>query len=389
MVQQNKAQLGTLHQFFFTAAYALVLICFVLYSYTQIDLGLTLSQSGFVGAIQRQFQSIGFFNRPLSAALYSGILLPLFVLYGLMIRLAYQGRLSRKQFWGVVFLITGVSLAAFPAFSYDFFNYLFTAKTVLVYHKNPYEVIPLQFTGVDPWLSFMHWTHLPSAYTPLWIVSTLLPYLFGFGKLVLLIVNFKVYIALFYVLTIVGIERALQGKNAALVRAGTAIFALNPLVIVECLISPHNDIVMMAIAVWSLVLYQHSQKWASWFVLSVSISMKLMTLFLIPAFFFQWNKKLALLGMMLGFIAVLFQREVLSWYWIWVIPFVALVPEYPRIAVLSFGVSMSLLLRYVPFLYLGHWNDPAPLIKIWVTAMPIALSLVAVVFMQYKKQHIK
>ncbi len=386
MVQKNKAGLSYLQSGTLAALYALVLLLFVLYSYTQIDLGLTLSQSSVVGAIQRQFQSIGFFNRPLSASLYIGILLPLFVLYGSMIRLAYQGKVSRKQFWSIVILIWGVSLAAFPAFSYDFFNYLFTAKTVLIYHKNPYEVIPLQFTGVDPWLSFMHWTHLPSAYTPLWIVSTLVPYLFGFGKLLLLIVNFKLYIGLFYLLTILGIERALQGKNASLVRAGTVIFSLNPLVLVECLISPHNDIVMMAIAVWSLVLYRNSQKWASWFVLSVSIAMKLMTIFLIPAFFFKWNRKIALGGMILGFIAVLFQREVLSWYWVWIVPFVALVPEYPRVAVLSFGVSMGLLLRYVPYLYLGHWNDPAPAVKLWVTAIPIAVSVLSVLYMGYRRR---
>ena len=44
-----------------------------------------------------------------------------------------------------------------------------------------YSVIPLDFTGFDPWIMFMRWTHLPSAYTPLWISLTIPLYLLSFG----------------------------------------------------------------------------------------------------------------------------------------------------------------------------------------------------------------
>lgn len=344
---------------------------FVLYSYTQIDLSLTLSRAGFLQELQAYFQHIGFFNRPLSTVFYIGLLLLFFSMYAYMLIRAYKKSVKLREFQLIIVILSVVTLFAYPAFSYDFFNYLFTAKTLLIYHKNPYMVIPLQFSGIDPWLSFMHWTHLPSAYTPLWILSTIVPYLFGFGYLILLIWNLKVYLTISYIAAVYGIGKILEksDKNSAI--TGMIIFGLNPLIITECLISPHNDIVMMAIAIWAIILYEKKQKLASWFVLSLSVAMKLMTIFLIPAFFYRWNKKLSLVCMLLGFIAVLTQREVLSWYWVWILPFIALIPEAKNFTIMSFGISLGLLLRYAPFIYFGHWDPPVSMLKTYVTVAPV------------------
>ncbi len=366
---------------FLILIYVVAIILFTLYSYTQIDLGLTISSVGVIQNVQRKFQEIGFFQRSISVSIYIGLISTLFILYGRTVYLAYKKKLSSNIFWVIIGVISAIGLFAYPAFSYDFFNYLFTAKTVVIYHKNPYVVIPLEFTGVDTWLSFMHWTHLPSAYTPLWIISTLVPYVFGFGKLVFLLFNLKIYILLAYIATVYGIGLVLRNRGEHVALTGMAIFALNPLVIVECMISPHNDIVMMALAIWSAVLYQRAKAWASWLLLAVSIAFKLMTIFLIPAYIFKWNKKYALLGMLVGLTAVLFQREVLSWYWIWIIPFVALIPEYPSIVLISSGVSMGLLLRYAPFLYLGNWDAPVAMLKSWATSVPIVISVFVAICM--------
>jgi len=369
--------------------YGLISLAYVLYSYTQIDLGLSISSSGFVASIQRQFQEIGYFNRPVSTVLFISILVSLFILYGFVLFASYRKQLRMRDFWICIGVISIITLVAYPALSYDFFNYLFTAKTVLVYHKNPYVVIPLQFAGVDPWLSFMHWTHLPSAYTPLWITSTFIPYIFGFGKLGLLIINLKLYITLAYIATTIGIGKILSEKSEHASIVGMSIFALNPLVITECLISPHNDIVMMALIVWAIVAFKKSRPWVSWLLFSLSVAMKLMTLALFPVFFLKWDKKIAVCCMILALGAVITQREVLSWYWIWVIPFVALLPEYPSITMLSAGVSIGLLLRYVPFLYLGNWDAPAPTIKIWVTLVPILLSIIGTLLIEFKKKRLR
>lgn len=363
-------------------AYIFGSLCLFLYSYTQVDLGLTLTRASIWQTIQQSFQSIGYFHRPISTGIFVGILALFFALYGISMRCIRNKILDSRSLWFIIIFVLAITMFSYPAFSYDFFNYLFTAKTVLIYHKNPYLVIPLQFSGVESWLSFMHWTHLPTAYTPLWILVTLLPYLLGFKYLLFTIWSLKLFVASAYIATSVGIGKILEkvDKNHALL--GVAIFALNPLIIIECLVSGHNDIFMMALAIWSIVLFQHKHRFVSWFVLSLSVAMKLMTIFLIPAFFLKWNRKVALGCMIVGFLAVVSQREVLSWYWVWIVPFIALIPEQYTFTIISTGVSLGLLMRYAPFLYLGDWNGPATILKAWFTGVPIAVSIIVVVILR-------
>ena len=368
--------------------YAIIGILFLCYSYTQVDLGLTLSQKSIWLTIQQWFQHIGYFERPLSTQLFLGILLVLFALYGVTLRLVHQKKISTRDVWIIIGAITITTVLSYPAFSYDFFNYLFTAKTVLIYHKNPYEVLPLQFAGYDSWLSFMHWTHLTSAYTPLWILLTLIPYFFGFGYFLPLLWNFKIVIAIAYILSAIAIGKILTKEDNERVNLGVVAFALNPLIIIECLISSHNDIWMMALVLWAIVVYHQKKKWLSWLLLSLSVAMKLMTIFLIPAFFTGWKRRVAVCCMSIGFIAVLFQREVLSWYWVWMMPFVALVSDLTPLLVISTGVSLGLLLRYVPFLYHGNWDNTVPIIKMWVTGIPIAIACIIAFIMILKNRYI-
>jgi len=372
--------------FVFLTLYAVVGVLLFGYSYTQVDLGLTLTNASIWRLIQTWFQHIGYFDRPLSTGIFLGILCMLFLLYGWIVKAVHDKKLTGKEIWICISALTITAILAYPAFSYDFFNYLFTAKTVLVYHKNPYLVTPLQFAGFDPWLSFMHWTHLASAYTPLWIVITLVPYFFSFGYFLPLIWNLKFVIAAAYIMTAIGIGKILEKEDGDRKLLGIAIFAFNPLVVIECLVSPHNDIVMMAMAVWAIVLYKKNKKWLSWLVLSGSVALKLMTVFLIPAFFTGWKRRVTLGFMIVGFLAVLTQREALSWYWVWVVPFVALVPDVSSLLIVSTGVSLGFLLQYAPFLYFGNWNSPVPVIKIWVTWVPIIISLLIACIVEVKKK---
>ena len=56
--------------------------------------------------------------------------------------------------------------------------------------------------------------------------------------------------AFFYLLAVKGVSKVLERVEPKHAVLGTAIFALNPLVIIESLVSAHNDIAMMAMAVW-------------------------------------------------------------------------------------------------------------------------------------------
>ncbi len=360
--------------------YAIASVALFLYSFTQVDLSLTLSSSSWLQTIQKSFQYVGFFERPASTALFVGIIGFWFALYALALRRAHQGLLGLFSIWKIVGVVTILLILSYPAFSYDLFNYIFTAKTVLVYHKNPYEIIPLQFAGIDPLVAVMRWTHLPSAYTPAWILLTLPAYLLGFGKMVFVIWNLKLLVALFYLLAVRGVQKVLEKVDPARTPLGVAIFALNPLVIIESLVSAHNDVAMMAIAMWALVFFLQKRRLASWFVLALSVGMKLMTITLAPVMLlfdnkiFHW-RKWSLVAIMIGFFIVLSRREPLPWYGLWFMPFVALLPSKRWLTVLFGAYTYALLLRYAPYLYYGNWNAPVPMLKWWVTIVPVVLAV--------------
>lgn len=367
--------------------YALFSLGLFLYSYTQVDLSLTLSRVSIWQTIQKVFQYVGYYQRPTSTAMYGVLLIVFFVLYFLLLQGIRKKYLSKTQFWKLVGVVTFFLVFSYPAFSYDMFNYMFTAKTVLVYHKNPYEVIPLQFTGVEPWLSFMHWTHLPSAYTPFWIFLTLPAYIFGFGFFLLILWNIKILVAVFYLAAIWLIGKILSMQDRENEILGMAIFALNPLILIETLVSGHNDVVMMTLALGAMYVYLKRASWTSFFVLAVSVAAKLMTIFLIPMYALKWNRHWALLLMVIGFLLVLTQREVLPWYWVWIVPFVALLPRRWDITVLSAGVSLGLLLRYAPFFYFGHWDAPVRTIEDLATIVSVIGAFFAVfIFHLYHKK---
>ncbi len=368
--------------------YILVLFALFLYSYTQVDLNLTISRIGFFQNIQKAFQYIGFFQRPLSTVLYLTILAALFVFYFFILRSISHGMMTRKYVWGLVLGGAVILTFSYPAFSYDIFNYMFTAKTILLYHKNPYEVIPLAFIAFDPWIYFMRWVHLPSAYTPIWILLTLPFYLFGFGLFLTTLFSFKLIAAISYLITVWAIRKILDVVDRPHALLGMAIFAFNPLVIIESLVSAHNDIVMMAVASLGLLLFVQKRNVASFFLLSLSAAFKFMTVFTLPVMLatsvwkgIDW-RKWSLIAMLAGFFLVVSQREVLPWYWLWIIPFVALLSRQTWLTILSTGVSLGLLLRYAPYLYFGDWNDPVPMIKTWVTVVPIVIAFCVFLILQ-------
>lgn len=342
---------------FLVPLFFLTCIALFFFSYTQVDLNLTLSRAGFLQSIQKSFQYIGYYQRPIAAGIYVSIVSLLFVLYGYFVRLASTKRLTIDVIWRLIFGAVILLLFSYPsAFSYDFFNYLFTAKTVLVYHQNPYTVTPLQFSAIDPWTNFMRWTHLSSAYTPLWIALSIVPYLLGLGYFILVLFSTKLLIAACYLAACVAIVRIMETIDAQKKPVVLALFALNPLLIVESLVSGHNDIVLVMFALFSIGMYVKKRYDSAWMLLGLSVAAKLMTIALVPVYVLRKNRWYMFLAMTAGLVVVLMRREFLPWYWVWILPFVALNYERVRLIRFSFVVSAGLLVSYAPYLYFGEYS---------------------------------
>lgn len=374
-------------------SYLTASVALLLFTYTQVDLGLTLTKVSLTQVIQKSFQYIGFYQRPISTIWFILILLSFFCLYGWAMYLAWNQKLKRIDAWRIILSITLLLIFSYPAFSHDIFNHMFTAKSILLYKKNPYLVTPLDFTGIDPWLGFMHWTHVVSIYQPLWIGVTIAPYLLGFGKFLLTLYNTKLVIAGFYIITSFFIEKSLMLIDKKYATVGLVIFALSPLSIIEVLVSAHNDIAMIAFAMIAYYFYLKKERIISFLMISISIAMKPITFIFLSLYILRWKKVFMLLCSILSFLAVVFfakftGRDLQPWYLLIVLSVVALIPKSRQLFLFITFASFGLLLQYAPYFYFGNWNHPVGQIRFWVVIVPIIASICFVVINRYFLQNL-
>lgn len=363
------------------SAYMVTAVAMLLFTYTQVDLNLTLSRASLIQTFQKAFQYVGYYQRPTATLLYVAIVFLLFGLYGVLLNGIKKGNIQPRNVWKLIIVVACILVFSYPAaFSYDFFNYLFTAKTVLVYHQNPYTVTPLQFSGIDPWTNFMRWTHLTSAYTPFWIGLSLAPYLAGLGYFVLVLFSMKFMIAGFYLLACRALWYAMDTEESKQKMYGLALFAFNPLILIESLVSGHNDIVLAAFALLAIGMYMKKRYIAAWILLSLSVASKFMTIFLIPVFLLKRGKEWMLTAMLLGLSLVLLRREFLPWYWVWVMPFIALNYQYRKLMVFAAIVSFGLVASYAPYLYFGEYSVPEQIWKTSIIWMCVGVSFLSLLF---------
>ena len=138
--------------------YLASIVALFFYSFTQVDLSLTLINDSFFQQVEKTFQYIGYFQRPLSTMTYSFVVVFLFISYIFLIRLVREELIKWKTVKRLMIFTACLLVFSYTAFSYDIFNYIFDAKIITHYHENPYIHKALDYPG-DPMLSFMHWTH--------------------------------------------------------------------------------------------------------------------------------------------------------------------------------------------------------------------------------------
>lgn len=353
----------------FIFLYVFFLLCFLIFSYLFIDPNFLY--------LQNIYSGFAFSHRQLTTVLYLLLILVLFVFYFLFLRLDKNGLFGFKDLRLYLILTILLLFFSYPAMlSFDIFNYIATSKVLFFYHENPYIIMPIEFTK-DPLLLFMHAANKTALYGPAWILLTGAPYLLGFGNFLLTLFSFKLFISLFYMGTIFIIWKISKNFTTIL------LFALNPLVIIETLLSGHNDIIMVFFALLSFYLLMKKRIFWAIIFITLSIFVKYATLFLLPIFIYvsiktirkteiKWDKifSYSAILMMIAFLLSPIREEIYPWYAIWFLPFAFLIPKNKILLYLSVSFSFGLLLRYVPFMYLGTYFGPTPLIKTLVTFVP-------------------
>ena len=353
----------------FLILYSLFLLFLTIFSYTFVDPNLIYLKSVYTG--------FAFDKRVFAGIFYILFIFLFFIFHISFFILAKKNKLTFNNLKFLIFTTTGILFLSYPAMlSFDIFNYIATAKVLYLYHENPYIIMPIEFVG-DPMLLFMHAANKTALYGVSWLLLTSIPYVLGIGNFILTLFSFKLFVSFFYLGAILLIWKISKNKFSVI------LFALNPLVIIETLVSGHNDIVMMFLVLFSFFLVMKKKIWLAILFFISSIFIKYATLFLIPVFLYllwkvyvkekiAWDKiyLISFLLMFLAFISAPIREEIYPWYAIWFLTFVFLIPERKIIIYTSLAFSFSLLLRYIPFMLLGTYFDPTPQIKIIATFAP-------------------
>lgn len=376
--------------------YLIAVVGLFFYSFTQIDLGLTLSQVSIWQTAEKFFKNIGYFQRPLSSLFFVGIVLLLFIFYLFILNAIRKKKISKKNVWFLIVATSVILIFSYNAFSYDIFNYIFDAKIVTYYHQSPYLYRALDFPG-DPMLSFMHWTHRLYPYGPIWLGLTV-PLSVGLKFFLPTFFLFKALMSLSFLGTAFLIGKILKKASSENEVFGIAFFALNPLVIIESLVSAHNDIVMMFFAMVGIYLLMNKKYIRSLILLFLSIGVKFASAFIFPiyllVYFLEKKKKkinwefiflLITILMIIPVVLASYRTNFQPWYLLNLLPFAALVSRNYYIFIPSIILSLFATFEYLPFLYLGNWDNPVPSILFWMMISSIALSLLFTIAWSLKK----
>lgn len=377
--------------------YLVSVVGLFLYSFTQIDLGLTLSQISIWQTTEKFFKNIGYFQRPLSSILFIGIILSLFFFYLMILRTVNEKKINKKTIWFLIISTTIILTFSYNAFSYDLFNYMFDAKIITYYNQNPYIHKALDYAS-DPMLSFMHWTHRLFPYGPTWLGLTVPLSFIGMQFFLPTFFLFKIFISMSFLGTVFFIGKILQKFSLKDELFGVTFFALNPLVIVESLVSAHNDIVMMFFIMWAIYLLMNKKYVRSIILFILSIGVKFATFFVLPIYililFLKKRKKdlnwqilftAITTIMIIPVILASYRTNFQPWYLLNILPFAALVSGNYYVLIPSVILSLFAVFEYLPFLYLGNWDNLVPSILFWMTVSSIVLSLLLTIAWRFKK----
>ncbi len=351
----------------------------LLYSYGFIDPHLSFSSHPLYVWAQNIVVSLVYRQSVVAAVLYACIIAALFAGYGILLWGQKEKKLMSVPRW--VFALVIMLVLSYPAFSYDIYNYIATAKVAFLYRENPYVVMPVEIPN-EPMLSYTRAANKLALYGPAWIVLTSFPFIAGMGNIFLTVMSFKAFAAVFYAAVTFLIYRKTKDLKQAL------FFALNPLVLIEVLVSGHNDVVMMALGLAGLLLWnrQGARYKAAGIILFISsVLIKGATIVLLPLFFlpasptggpaWKWEKKMRIAAfLMFGvFLISPLREEMYPWYAVWWLSCLAFVPIRRKspIHALSFWLSLGLMLRYVPWIATREYGGITPVSRIIVTIVPV------------------
>jgi hypothetical protein len=359
-----------------------IAVTIFVYSYGFVDFNLTLSSHPAVMSFVSWSQNLAMFHRSTSLSVYLGIIVILYLCYFGSVAVWHK---ANNFPWRWIIMLALVFAFSYPFLSSDVFKYLFAAKELLFYHANPHTVAPQVFEG-DTWLRFMRWIHTPSPYGPVMTALAIPYYLLGFGKFVPTLYLFKLDQIFWYLLSIWVIGK-IAPKRKVLAQL---LFALNPLILVEWLVNAHNDAPMIALLLLSFYLLTRTKYATSFLSLALSVGIKYVTVFFLPAMLFykkmkvEWITSYSLIVLALAPLLYHYSYQYQPWYVTWIIPFAA-ISGSPIVISLTIAYSLGSFLRYIPYISTGLWIG-TPTTFALLSFTPIAITALYFLLTHWRKK---
>lgn len=349
------------------------------FSYGFLDPNLSLSSNPLFTYFQSPISYLVYHNRPIATTVFLAIVLSLFLCFAVFFRFGEKIFIQWKRLLLVLIASSAILIFSYPALTYDLFNYITTAKVTFTYHENPYLVMPIEIPN-EPYLAFTRAANKVALYGPVWILITAIPYFFGGGNIWGTIIAFKLLNAFVYICFSYFIYKVTKNIRNVI------FFAFNPLIVIEILVSGHNDLSMMILALGGLYVWKKdrlSQKAGGMVLFILSWFVKGSTLVLLPLVFMKkmsWDRLLltayCLLSLVLFVVAPL-REELYPWYAVWLIAVASLMELKKQTFIAGFSVvlSFALELRHLPYMWMGYYEGPGPILRALFTIIPIVFYL--------------
>ncbi|MBA2363579.1 MAG: hypothetical protein H0V86_08630 [Chloroflexia bacterium] len=265
--------------------YALLLFS-LLYLYVQVPVGFPEQwagrdrlpdQSFRVSRMYRDAAGLAPTNLPVDT--YRMIHLIVFVALWLAYALAVaQLRSARAgpRFWSVTVVLLLLALAMPPLLSTDVFYYGITGEAVARYGANPH-VLPPSAISQSPLLAHVYWRDFPSPYGPVWTSVSAIIVAVGGNTPLVVSLAFKIVAAFCVALSTWIVYRLASRLAPGREAQAVALWAWNPLVLLETAANGHNDALLALVLLGSLWLISVKRGGAGYVLAALSIVLKLTT----------------------------------------------------------------------------------------------------------------
>ena len=193
----------------------------------------------------------------------------------------------RKWVLGIGVLCSLVLIGLYPITALDVVLYVVRSRLWALYGGSPMIAVPASFPQ-DPYIALSgEYAKEVSPYGPVWELVAQIPMHLGIvsiagGTIAMKVISFISYLCMAVLIGWYAQQDTLKNEVSSL--TAMTFFALNPLVLLEAIGNGHNDMLMLALMMLGLVLWQRD-RWASAaFTMTLAALVKVTGLILLPLF---------------------------------------------------------------------------------------------------------